>query len=214
MKNKLVITIMMSFLVLTGCVQSNLDPSVDIEIDDTTEVSRPSSILYRRTTLHGDYARVEIEQNIMEEIINAGFTAPTGGNQRSIEFFPITDSDLLQSISNVPGYFSGVRSAPFAVVIASNRTLSTYPELEEMDSGLAAMAMIVAATDYDLSTCVMSIAPQTERIESFKQILNLTDSYHPILLVTFGYAKEDAITSSSVTNYTKNKVHWNGLQDE
>ncbi|MCD7956206.1 MAG: nitroreductase family protein [Lachnospiraceae bacterium] len=173
-----------------------------------------ASILYDRTTLHGDYDSTPIDDDTIEDLLNAAFSAPTGANQRAIEFFPVTDSEILQGISEISGNFSGVASAPLAIVICGDLDGTDFPELLEMDSGLAAMAMIVQATDLGISSCVMSISPQEERISGITEQLSLTENFLPILLVTFGYPSEDAVTSASVYNYDASQVHYNGLEED
>ncbi|MCD8013739.1 MAG: nitroreductase family protein [Lachnospiraceae bacterium] len=173
-----------------------------------------AAILYDRTTLHDGYDSTPLDDDILDELLNAAFSAPTGGNQRSIEFFTVTDRETLDAIAEVPGFFTGVASAPLAIIICGNEDTAKYPELEEMDSGLAAMAMIVQATDLGLSSCVMSISPQEERIDGISEQLGLTENFLPILLVTFGYPSVDAETSASVDNYDASQVHVNGLEED
>ncbi|MCD7817871.1 MAG: nitroreductase family protein [Lachnospiraceae bacterium] len=173
-----------------------------------------ASILYDRSTLHGDYDSTALDDSVLDELLNAAFSAPTGGNQRSIEFFPVTDRDMLEAIAEVPGHFEGVATAPLAIVICGNEDIAVFPELEEMDSGLAAMAMIVQATELGLSSCVMSISPQEERIDGISEQLGLTENYLPILLITFGYPAADAESSASVDNYDESQVHLNGLEED
>ncbi|MCD8014152.1 MAG: nitroreductase family protein [Lachnospiraceae bacterium] len=182
--------------------------------EETEATEERGSVLYDRTTLHGDYDSTSLDDDVIEEILNAGFSAPTGGNQRSIEFFVVTDRDMLDAIAVNPGHFDGASTAPLAIVICGNEDLAAFPELEEMDSGLAAMAMIIQATDLGISSCVMSISPQDERIDGISEILDLTENYLPILLVTFGYPAEDAVSSASVENYDSAQVHYNGLEED
>jgi nitroreductase len=177
------------------------------------ESEEKADILYERTTLHDSYDSTPLEDEVLNQLLNAGFSAPTGGNQRSIEFFPVTDREMLDAMAEVPGFFGGLETAPLAVVICGNEDIANFPELEQMDSGIAAMAMIVQATDLGLSSCVMSISPQEERIGGVSEILGLTENFVPVLLVAFGYPEADATTSASVDNYNETQVHINGLEN-
>jgi nitroreductase len=104
-------------------------------------------------------------------------------------------------------------TAPLIVILASNKNLATPAalfDLREMDSGLAAMAMIVQATEIGLSSCVISISPQEERISSAMTALSMPDYYMPVLMAVFGYPGTDATTSASVENFDRTQVHING----
>ncbi len=182
--------------------------------EEASDSEDRSSVLYDRTTLHDSYDSTPLDDDVLDKLLNAGFSAPTGGNQRSIEFFPVTDRDTLDAIAEVPGFFTGVATAPLAIIICGNEDTANFPELEEMDSGLAAGAMIVQATDLGLTTCCMSISPQDERVDGISELLNLTENFRPILLVAFGYPDTDAETSASVSNYDASQVHVNGLEED
>jgi nitroreductase len=177
-----------------------------------TGISQPTKLLYSRITLHNNFATAPIDQKTIDLIVRAAFTAPTGGGQRSIEFFVVTDREVMKKIQAGHHYSSGLDTAPLVVVVAANELLAKYPELHEMDSGIAAMAMIVQATDIGLSTCVLSISPQDERIDSAKNALTMPANYKPVLMVAFGYPGVDATAGASVETYKESQVHMNGYK--
>ncbi|MDR0389915.1 MAG: nitroreductase family protein [Spirochaetaceae bacterium] len=167
-----------------------------------------AELLYARETLHNNFSTTPLDQKFIDLIVRAAFTAPTGGGQRSVEFFVVTDREVMKSIQRGHPYSSGLDTAPLVVVVAANETLARYPELHEMDSGLAAMAMIVQATDLGLASCVLSISPQEERVQSAANALSMPDIYTPVLMVAFGYPAADARTGASV-DYKESQVHTN-----
>lgn len=59
----------------------------------------PADILYERTTIHANsnYDETPLSDAEVTLILNAGFSAPTGGNQRSTNFFVITDREVMRS---------------------------------------------------------------------------------------------------------------------
>ena len=60
----------------------------------------PADILYERTTIHANsnYDETPLSDAEVTLILNAGFSAPTGGNQRSTNFFVITDREVMKVI--------------------------------------------------------------------------------------------------------------------
>lgn len=173
-----------------------------------------AEVLYERMTLHSGFDSTPLEDDVTQRLLEAGFSAPTGGDQRSLVFFAVTDRAAMQQMQEGHPYASALDSAPLVVVIAGDEGKARYPELQEMDSGLAAMAMMVQAAEIGLSSCVLSISPQESRIDSARQALAMPDSFRPVLMVAFGYADADVTSSASVYNYDAARVYINGYDGE
>ncbi|MDO4548035.1 MAG: nitroreductase family protein [Clostridia bacterium] len=174
-----------------------------------------ANILYQRTTLHGDaspYDTAPLDDDIVSLLLSAGFSAPTGGNQRSLNFFVITERERMDKIREGHPYSTPLLTAPLVVVIAGDEANCRYPELHEMDAGLAAMAMMVQATEIGLSSCVMSIYPQDERVNAVRASVDMPETFKPVLMVAFGYPAADVVAGASVDNYNEAQVHMNGYE--
>lgn len=81
-----------------------------------------------------------------------------------------------------------------------------------MDAGLSAGAMQVQATALGLSSCVMSIYPQEERVDAVRKAVNMPETMKPVLMVAFGTADVDTVASASVENYSADRVFVNGAE--
>ncbi len=162
-----------------------------------------------RATLHSRYdpGRSVLNEQI-SELLNAAFSMPTGGNQRALEFFVVTDREKLRDMKGGNPYSQALDSAPCVIVIATDTGFAFYDELLEMDSGIAAGGILLQAADMDLTSCVLSIAPQEERIQSVRSALNMGDNLRPILMIALGYPETDAVAGASVSNWDEGQVHW------
>lgn len=162
-----------------------------------------------RTTLHSGY---DAERSLTEEqasgLLNAAFSMPTGGNQRALEFFVVTDRETLSEMKGGNPYSQALDTAPCVIVIAADTGSAFYEELLEMDAGIAAGAILLQAADFSLSTCVLSIAPQQERIHSVRSALGMDESLLPVLMIAVGYPSMDAVSGASVSNWEGNRVNW------
>ncbi len=171
--------------------------------------------LTERTTLHSRYDPEKALSN--EQIISllaAGFTMPTGGGQRSLEFFVVTQRDTMAAMRGGNPYSQALETAPCVIVIAADNNKAYYEELQEMDAGLAAGAILAQATSMGLTTCVLSITPQPQRIESVRNALNMPDSFIPVLMIAVGYPAADAFTSASADSWNDNQVHYNSYSEK
>ena len=163
----------------------------------------------RRTTLHSRYdSDRQVTDTQISELLNAAFSMPTGGNQRALEFYIVTDREILADMKGGNPYSQALDSAPCVIVIAADTESAFYDELLEMDAGIAAGGILLQAADMDLSSCVLSIAPQEERIQSVRSALNMGDNLRPILMIALGYPEADAVTGAFVSNWDEGQVHW------
>ena len=105
-------------------------------------------------------------------------------------------------------YAQAMESAPCVIVITANTADAYYDELLEMDAGLAAGAILLQAADLGLATCVLSIAPQQERIQSVRAALHAEEYLLPILMIAVGTPRADAVSGASVDNWSDSQVHW------
>ena len=163
--------------------------------------------LTERSTLHSGFdPGTLISDDQINLIIQAAPTMPTGGDQRSLELYVVTDRETMADMRGGNPWSQALETAPVVIVVAGNDDQAFYPELQEMDAGLAAGAMLVQASSMGLSTCVLSIAPQEQRIASVRTALGMEEAITPILMVALGYPETDAISSASVENEVR--VHW------
>ena len=155
--------------------------------------------LANRTTLHSGYDpnRLLTEDQI-SLLLQAGYSMPSGGGQRSLEFFVVTDRTQMAVMRGGNPYSQALETAPCVIVLAADNDKAYYEELLEMDAGLAAGGILVQASELGLTTCVLSIAPQEQRMRSVREALKLPISYTPILMIAVGYPDNDAVTSASV----------------
>ena len=167
-----------------------------------------------RTTLHDHY---DPDQPVGTEqitgLLNAAFSMPTGGNQRALEFYVVTDRETLMNMKRENAYYWALETAPCVIVIAADTDIAFFDEILEADAGIAAGAILLQAADYGLCTCVLAVAPYQEKIQSVREALNLEETHQPILLVAVGYPDEDAVSGASVSNWNESQIYWNPKRD-
>lgn len=163
-----------------------------------------------RATLHSGYdAECSLTEAQISDLLNAAFSMPTGGNQRALEFFVVTDRKTLSEMKGGNPYSQALDTAPCVIVITADTDSAFYEELLEMDAGIAAGAILLQAADFNLSTCVLSIAPQQERIRSVRSALGMDENLLPVLMIAVGYPSTDAVSGASVSNWEESRVNWN-----
>lgn len=169
-----------------------------------------ADVLAHRKTSHGagqEYDPAPLDQSVVRALVEAGISAPSGGDQRSLDFYIITDRKRMDQIRSGHPYATALLTAPCVIVIAGDEARARYPELHDMDAGLAAMAVLVQATQMNLTTCVLSIAPQGGRMETVRAAASMPKTMRPVLMVAVGRPATDATTGASVGPWNPARVH-------
>ncbi len=129
-----------------------------------------------------------VTQEQLEQILDAGRWAPTGGNLRQNRFVVVQDEKIKRLIYQVsPGMF---QRPPVIILICSDLQLAIDHQLGEdkptflMDAGKAAQNMALAAHSLGLATGPVTSFSQT----AVSSILNLPDTYVPHMFLCLGYA--------------------------
>lgn len=178
----------------------------------TCALAEKADVLYERTTIHanGKYDTTALPDETVDLLLHAAFSAPSGGNQQSNNYYVVTDRELMKIIQEGHPYAQPLDTAPLVIIVAGDEATCTFPELLEMDAGLSAGAMQVQATALGLSSCVLSIFPQEERVNAVRKAVNMPETMKPVLMVAFGTADVDTVATASVENYTADRVIING----
>ncbi len=129
-----------------------------------------------------------VTQEQLEQILDAGRWAPTGGNLRQNRFVVVQDEKIKRLIYQVsPGMF---QRPPLIILICSDLQLAIDHQLGEdkstflMDVGKAAQNMALAAHSLGLATGPVTSFSQT----AVSRILNLPGTYVPHMFLCLGHA--------------------------
>lgn len=132
-----------------------------------------------------------IEEQLLDEIMEAARWAPSGGNTQRRRFIVITSKPILEAVRKVsPGIFS----RPAALVVICLETLlnetarakATDRYWRALDCAVAAQTLVLAATGRGLGSCIAgSFSPL-----ALKELLDIPETIEPVLLVTLGHSAE------------------------
>lgn len=187
---------------IIAAVNNAIDPEAfPYAVEEEAEVVNTYSVsdnLWNRFTLHNSY---DPDQTLTEDQINtlvaSLFTAPTGGNQQSLEFFITSDRATMETIEAAHGYATSLLTAPFAVVISNNVEVSTQPQMADTDAGIAAMSLVAQAAELGMHSLMIGINSDDEKAACNEACGVSGDLYDPILVVAIGYPAVDATSSAT-----------------
>lgn len=136
---------------------------------------------------------VPIPRGILSDILIAGQLAPISGNSQSNRFILIDDEDAKAKVADACFAQHWMTTAPVFIVVCSDidRIEKLYPgrgksSYSYQNASAAAQNMIIMASGEGLASCW--VADFNER--QLKDVLNIPDTYMPVVVIPFGYANE------------------------
>ncbi|MGW0503123.1 nitroreductase family protein [Micromonospora sp. NPDC003241] len=156
-----------------------------------------------------------VPPEVVERLLDHAVRAPSAGFSQGWGFLVLeepADRERFWAASTPEDagtgrWLTGMRRAPLIVVPHANRSvyLERYAEPDKgwadrstdrwpvpywyVDTGFAALLMMLTAVDEGLGSCFFGIPPQ--RLSSYREAFGVPEAYHPIGALTIGYRAPD-----------------------
>jgi nitroreductase len=133
------------------------------------------------------YTTDPVPTELLDRIAEAGWRAPSAGNQQHWDFVIVTDSDQLTELSTVWRGARHIANAPAAIALVvpipqDDRTRV----LDQYDLGQATYAIMLAAADLGLGTGHSAVDDQ----DKARSILGVPDTHLVAYLLGVGYPSD------------------------
>ncbi len=140
------------------------------------------------------YKKETIPDDILEELLEAGMSGPSGGNNKPWQFIVINDPKILEEVPNIPSGAPFASNAPLAILVCGD--LEKYPGIPQryqvvwaIDCSIAAQNILLAAHGKGLGAVYTGVYPMEERVEGLKTLLKLPENIIPLALIVIGYPR-------------------------
>ena len=137
------------------------------------------------------YQDIPVEEEKLNQILEAGILAPTGKNNQPQRIYVLKSPEALKRIRSIT---SCAFDAPVVLLIACDETAQWNNPLEEgivsgqQDVSIVATYMMLEAWNLGIGSCWVNYFPNTEVAKAF----GLPEHEKPMLLLTLGYASDTA----------------------
>ena len=145
-----------------------------------------------------------VEKEKIEKLLQAGFVAPSAGNQQPWEFYVVTKRETIEALAKTSPYAVSAAKAPVVLVITARKDV-IFPGITDIDCAIATESLWLELEELDLGGVMMAVSPVPERMEAVRQILNLPDNQYAFALLPFGYPVGK---KPQVDRYDAKKIHW------
>ncbi len=144
------------------------------------------AIVHRRSIR--SYLDKPVSKEMIDQIIKAGFYAPSALECCSWHFVVVDDRKVINQLMEVHPYLQMAAEAPCLIVLCNDS--EENPRYWIDDSAAAAQNMLLAAYDLGLGSCWCAVHKTPERRTAFQQILNLPEHLIPFAAIVIGYPNE------------------------
>jgi len=147
------------------------------------------AIIQRQSVRSFDSSR-PVAQEMVRQILEAGFAAPSANNSRPWEVVVVTDDKLRDQLSETHSWSYFVKEAPVAIAVCGDPRKSPDHWLE--DCSAMVENMLVAAQALGLGACWVAACgdPDKKREAHVRKTLGIPDEVHPVALIPIGYPTE------------------------
>lgn len=142
------------------------------------------------------YLPKQVEKDVLDQVLEAGTFAPTGGGKQSPIIVSVQDPDTLKQLSRMNAQVMGVSSdpyygAPTVLIVLAERARATYL----LDGASVMTTLVNAAHAVGLGSCWIHRAKEMFESEEGKALLQkwgVEGDYEGIGQVVLGYAAAPA----------------------
>ena len=157
-------------------------------------MSEKLSLLFERRSIRA-YVEGDVSKEQIEQIVKAGFAAPSAANQRPWHITVIEDPALLQKLAAAGKKPCGM--VPVVLLISGDKRRFFEGERAavqaywQQDCAAMTQNTLLAATAFGLGSLWMGVYPNQAMVDAVCEILNLPEHLVPFALVGIGHKGEE-----------------------
>ena len=152
------------------------------------------------------YTKKSIPDGVTKELLKAGVSAPSAGNQQPWQFIIIDNREVLDEASQVLPNGKFLKDANKAILVCGDLNLETHKGYWPIDCSAATQNILLAAHAKGLGACWLGIYPREERVENLKKLFKTPEHIIPFSVISLGFPDEE---SKKVDRYDDSKIHKN-----
>jgi len=162
------------------------------------------AILTRRSIRR--YTDKKVSDEIVKELLEAGMSAPSAGNEQPWHFVAITDHKILDEIPKIHPHSGMLKEAPLAILICGDESLQKYQGYWVQDCSAATENILIAANAIGLGGVWLGVYPIEDRVVGIRKLLGMPEKVIPFALLSIGYPAEQ---KPPANRYDESRVHYN-----
>ena len=152
------------------------------------------------------YRKKPITDSLIKELLEAGMSAPSAGNEQPWHFIVITNLKILNTIPSFHPHSQMLKDASLAILVCLDLNLEIHKGMGFQDCSAATENILIAVNAIGLGAVWLGIYPREERVKGMRRLLNIPDNVLPFSLISIGYPAEQ---KQKENRYNNSRVHYN-----
>lgn len=162
------------------------------------------AILSRRSIR--SYTQQAVSEQLIEELLKAGMSAPSAGNEQPWQFIVINDRQILDEIPNHHPYAQMLIEAPVAIMVCGDLELEKHKGYWVQDCCAAAQNILIAVQAKGLGAVWLGVYPREDRVKAMRKLLSIPEQIIPLAVIAIGYPAEQ---KPPANRYDISRIHSN-----
>lgn len=162
------------------------------------------AILTRRSIRN--YIDKPISKDLIKELLEAGMSAPSAGNQQPWHFIVVTEKECLDALAEGHPHGKMLKQAKLAIIVCGDPDSEKHKGFWVQDCSAAIENILLAAHAKGLAGVWVGVYPREERVKIVRDIMKIPDNIIPLAILSIGYSNEKGW---KVNRYDESKVHYN-----
>lgn len=165
------------------------------------------TVIHQRKSVR-NYTAEPVAAKELDQLVRAGFAAPSARNLQPWEFYVVTDRGTLDSLAASLPYGKMLARAQAAIVVCGNSREFGEGATREMwvqDCSAATENILLAAEGIGLGAVWIGVYPYAPRVEAVSKALKLPEEFIPLNVISIGRPDGKDMPKQK---YRESKVHW------
>ncbi len=172
--------------------------------EEMSTMDAMEAILTRRSIRK--YTDKPLDDHIIQTLLEAGFSAPSAGNQQPWHFVILGDRTLFETILTFHPHAHMLKEAQKAILVCGDLSFEKFKGYWMLDCSAATQNILLAAHANDVSSCWLGIYPREDRITKMRELLGMPNHIIPFSLISLGYPAEQ---KEKEDRYDQSRIHHN-----
>ena len=147
-----------------------------------------------------------VSRDMIENILKAGMSAPSAGNEQPWHFIIIDRHDLLEKISEMHPYAKMLKGAPAALLICADRNTPKFKDFWVQDCSAASENMLLAAHALGLGAVWIGVYPAEKLVTGIRELFKIPEHVTPFSVIAIGHPAEE---KPGQPRYEASRIHDN-----
>ena len=149
----------------------------------------------------------EVPDDLINLILKAGMSAPTGMDRRPWEFYVVKTEENKNKIKDIMTF--GKYNSPVIIItcVKESKTVPTMHDLAYCDLSAATENILLAATDLSLGSVWCAIYPNKNKSKEIRKALKLPLGVTPFSAIYIGYIDEEKDKGKIKNKFDENRIH-------